>query len=162
MKNIYLNKGEINNCEKSTNGIIFDEYYIEIDNIEIYSLNDYEYNDENLSSMVLLFVIDNYKLLVMGDAPVKVESEIIKKYKLEEIDFLKVGHHGSKTSSSKNFIDEISPKYSIISVGKNNRYGHPNKEVLNVLEQSKIYRTDIDGTVEIKINNNYVIKNYSP
>ena len=89
MKNIYLNKGEINNCEKSTNGIIFDEYYIEIDNIEIYSLNDYEYNDENLSSMVLLFVIDNYKLLVMGDAPVKVESEIIKKYKLEEINFLK-------------------------------------------------------------------------
>ncbi len=162
MKNIYLNKGEINNCEKSTNGIIFDEYYIKIDNIEIYSLNDYEYNDENLSSMVLLFVIDNYKLLVMGDAPVKVENEIIKKYKLEEIDFLKVGHHSSKTSSSKNFIDEISPKYSIISVGKNNKYGHPNKEVLNVLEQSKIYRTDIDGTIEIKINNNYVIKNYSP
>ena len=84
----------------------------------------------------------------------KLPADLIEKYKLEDIDVLKVGHHGSKTSSSKNFIDEITPKYSIISVGKNNRYGHPNKEVLNNLENSKIYRTDQDGSIMFKIKNN--------
>ena len=67
---------------------------------------------------------------------------------------LKAGHHGSKTSSSKEFINEINPKYSVISVGKNNRYGHPNKEVLDNLDNSKIYRTDQDGSIMFKIKNN--------
>ena len=65
-----------------------------------------------------------------------------------------MGHHGSKTSSSIEFIDEIKPNYSIISVGKNNRYGHPNKEVLDNLENSRIYRTDQDGSIMFKIKNN--------
>ena len=90
----------------------------------------------------------------MGDAGVDKEKDILDKYNLSNVDVLKVGHHGSKTSSSKNFIDEIKPKYSIISVGKNNRYGHPNKEVLNNLENSKIYRTDQDGSIMFKIKNN--------
>ena len=67
---------------------------------------------------------------------------------------LKVGHHGSKTSSGKEFINEINPKYSIISVGKNNRYGHPNDSVLDNLKDSKIYRTDRDGSIMFKIKNN--------
>ena len=79
---------------------------------------------------------------------------MIEKYNLQDIDVLKVGHHGSKTSSSKEFINEINPKYSIISVGKNNRYGHPNKEVLENLEESKIYRTDQYGSIMFKIKNN--------
>ena len=62
----------------------------------------------------------------MGDAGVNKEKDILAKYNISDIDFLKVGHHGSKTSSSKDFINSINPKYSIISVGKNNRYGHPN------------------------------------
>ena len=90
----------------------------------------------------------------MGDAGAEVEKDIIEKYNLKDIDVLKVGHHGSKTSSSEEFIDEINPKYSIISVGKNNRYGHPNKEVLDNLEKSKIYRTDQDGSIMFKIKNN--------
>ena len=80
--------------------------------------------------------------------------EMLSKYNLPEIDVLKVGHHGSKTSSGKEFINEINPRYSVISVGKNNRYGHPNKEVLENLEQSKIYRTDLDGSIMFKIKNN--------
>ena len=76
------------------------------------------------------------------------------KYNLSNIDVLKVGHHGSRTSSGKEFINGINPKYSIISVGKNNRYGHPNKEVLNNLSNSKIYRTDQDGSIIFKIKNN--------
>ena len=81
----------------------------------------------------------------MGDAGVEVEEDLIEKYNLQDIDVLKVGHHGSETSSSEEFINEINPKYSIISVGKNNRYGHPNKGVIDNLEDSKIYRTDQDG-----------------
>ena len=77
----------------------------------------------------------------------------MNRYNLPEIDVLKAGHHGSKTSSGKEFINEINPKYSIISVGKNNRYGHPNKEVLNNLDDSKIYRTDRDGSIMFKIKN---------
>ena len=99
----------------------------------------------------------------MGDAGVEVEEDLIEKYNLQDIDVLKVGHHGSKTSSSIEFINEINPKYSIISVGKNNRYGHPNKEVLNNLYNSKIYRTDQDGSIMFKIKNNKLkIKTCSP
>ena len=90
----------------------------------------------------------------MGDAGVEVEEDLIEKYNLNDIDVLKVGHHGSKTSSSKYFINEIDPKYSIISVGKKNRYVHPNKEVLENLDDSKIYRTDHDGSIIFKIKNN--------
>ena len=87
----------------------------------------------------------------MGDASTTTKKEILSKYNLPNIDVLKVGHHGSKTSSSKEFIDEINPKYSIISVGKNNRYGHPNKATLENLKESKIYRTDQDGSIMFNI-----------
>ena len=101
--------------------------------------------------------------MFMGDASSTTEHEILDKYNLHDIDVLKVGHHGSRTSSGKEFINEINPKYSIISVGKNNRYGHPNKEVLNNLENSKIYRTDEDGSIMFKIRNNKLkIKTCSP
>ena len=92
--------------------------------------------------------------MLMGDAGVDKEKDILDKYNISNIDVLKVGHHGSKTSSSTEFINETNPKYSIISVGKNNRYGHPNKEVLNTLENSKIYRTDEDGSIMFKNKNN--------
>ena len=91
--------------------------------------------------------------MFMGDAGVEKEKDILDKYSINNIDVLKVGHHGSKTSSGKEFIEEINPKYSIISVGKNNRYGHPNKEVLDNLKNSKIYRTDQDGSIMFKIKN---------
>ena len=78
--------------------------------------------------------------MFMGDASITTEKEILSKYNLPDVDVLKVGHHGSRTSSGKDFINEINPKYSIISVGKNNRYGHPNKEVFNYLETKYIER----------------------
>ena len=99
----------------------------------------------------------------MGDASTVVEQDLLSKYSLKDINFLKIGHHGSKTSSSKEFITKTNPKYSIISVGKNNRYGHPNKEVLENLKDSKIYRTDQDGSIMFKIKNNKLkIKTCSP
>lgn len=126
-------------------------------------LNSSLYDNENDNSLVTYFKYLDYTFLYMGDVSSTRETDIIKKYNLEKITILKVGHHGSKTSSSKEFINEINPKYSIISVGKNNRYGHPNKEVLNNLDNSKIYRTDEDGSIMFKIKNNELkIETYSP
>ena len=127
---------------------------LNIDNNKLYFLNNKNYGNENDNSSIIYTELNKHKFLFMGDAGVEVEQDLIKKYNLQDIDVLKVGHHGSKTSSSKEFIDNIDPKYSVISVGKNNRYGHPNKEVLDNLNSSKIYRTDQDGSIIFKIKNN--------
>jgi len=117
-------------------------------------LNSGDYGNENDNSNVIYTKLNGYRFMFMGDASSTTEKEIMSIYNLPNIDVLKVGHHGSKTSTGKNFIDEINPKYSIISVGKNNRYGHPNDKVLDNLEDSKIYRTDKDGSIMFKIKNN--------
>ena len=124
---------------------------LNIDDNKLYFLNNKDYGNENDNSSVIYTELNKHKFLFMGDAGVEVEEELIKKYNLKDIDVLKVGHHGSKTSSSIEFINEINPKYSIISVGKNNRYGHPNDNVLEILSDSKIYRTDQDGSILFKI-----------
>ena len=136
---------------------------LNIDNNKLYFLNTKEYDNENDNSNVIYFKYGTFKFLFMGDAGIEKEKDILEKYNISDVYVLKVGHHGSKTSSDKKFIDEIKPKYSIISVGKNNRYGHPNKEVLNNLKQSTVYRTDQDGSIMFKINNNkFQIETYSP
>ena len=127
---------------------------LNIDNNKLYFLNNKDYGNENDNSSVIYTNLNNHKFLFMGNAGIEVEEDLIKKYNLSDIDVLKVGHHGSKTSSGEEFINEINPKYSIISVGKNNRYAHPNKEVLDNLKESKIYRTDQNGSVMFKIKNN--------
>ena len=127
---------------------------LNINKNKLYFLQTKEYDNENDNSNVIYTELDGYKYIFMRDASSTTEKEIIDKYNLPYIDVLKVGHHGSKTSSSREFINEINPKYSVISVGKNNRYGHPNKEVLNNLKDSKIYRTDQDGSIMFKIKNN--------
>ena len=127
---------------------------LNIDNNKLYFLQTNIYDNENDNSNVIYTELNGYKFMFMGDASVTTEKEILDKYNLSDIDVLKVGHHGSKTSSSKYFIDAINPKYSVISVGRNNRYGHPNKEVLDNLYNSKIYRTDQDGSIMFKIKNN--------
>ncbi len=127
---------------------------LNIDNKKLYFLQTKEYDNENDNSNVIYTELNGFKFMFMGDASISTEHEILNKYNLSDIDVLKVGHHGSKTSSGKDFINEINPKYSVISVGKNNRYGHPNKEVLSNLEKSKIYRTDEGGSIMFKIKNN--------
>lgn len=162
-KNRFTNKGKYNSLEKKLNIKSFNNSYIKIDNVEIYSLNSKLYNNENSDSLVLLVIIDNYKLLFMGDASINTEKDIMNDYDIGDVFILKVGHHGSKTSSSEEFINSVNPKYSIISVGKNNKFGHPNKEVLDNLSNSKIYRTDIDGSIMFKIKKDKLrIETYSP
>ena len=134
---------------------------INVEGTKLYFLNTKEYNNENDNSNVIYLNYNNYQFLFMGDAGIDKENDLLKQYTLKNIDFFKVGHHGSNTSSSKYFISKISPKYSFISVGKNNRYGHPKETVLNILAHSKIYRTDQDGSIEIRLDRRkYEIRNY--
>ncbi len=162
VNNVIINKGNYSDLEKDIIRLCYkkriniknDVGYIDIINTRMYFLDTGLYNDENDNSNVIYFNYNGYKFLFMGDAGTKKEEDLLNKYNIGEIDFLKVGHHGSNTSSSKYFIDSINPRYSIISVGENNRYGHPKKEVLDVLDGSKIYRTDIDGSIKFKIKNN--------
>ena len=161
VKNVVFNCGEFNELEIALIKVLDKKkinYYscikeLNIDSNKLYFLQTKKYNNENDNSNVIYTELDGYKFMFMGDASQEREKDILEKYNLGSIDFFKVGHHGSNTSSSKEFIDKINPKYSIISVGKNNRYGHPNKEVLNNLENSKIYRTDQDGSIMFKIKN---------
>ena len=162
VEKVIFNCGEFNELEKELIKVLDKKkikYYsclkeLNIDNNKLYFLQTKEYDNENDNSNVIYTELDGYKFMFMGDAGIEKEKDILEKYNISDIDVLKVGHHGSKTSSSKEFINEINPNYSIISVGKNNRYGHPNKEVLNNLSDSKIYRTDQDGSVMFKIKNN--------
>ena len=171
VKNVVFNCGPINTLEKELNKLLKEKqipsYYcinkISIKNNKLEFLNTKHYDNENDNSNVIYTNYNNYRFLFMGDAGLSKEKDILKKYNLESIDFLKVGHHGSNTSSSEEFITNIHPKYSLISVGKNNKYGHPKESVLKVLSNSKVYRTDLNGSIEIKISNNkYMIKTYSP
>src|SRR5574344_2398053 len=164
VEKVIFNCGEFNEIEKDLIKALDKKkipYYscikeLNIDDNKLYFLNNEDYDNENDNSSVIYTELNNYKFLFMGDAGVEIEEDLIEKYNLQNIDVLKVGHHGSKTSSGKNFIKEINPKYSVISVGKSNRYGHPNKEVLDNLKDSKIYRTDQDGSIMFKIKNNKI------
>lgn len=171
IKKVIFNNNEYNDLEKSLIKILENKkikYYqnlkeINLNRYKLYFLNTRIYDNENDSSNVIYFVYNNYKFLFMGDAEKDKEDDILKKYDIKNIDFFKVGHHGSNTSSSEEFINSIMPKYSLISVGKNNKYGHPKESVLNILSKSKIYRTDKSGTIEVSINKNgYNIRTNEP
>ena len=159
---VIFNCGEYNDLEQELIKVLDKKkikYYscikeLNIDKNKLYFLQTKEFDNENDNSNVIYTELNGYKFMFMGDASITTEKEILNKYNLPDIDVLKVGHHGSKTSSSKEFINEVNPKYSIISVGKNNRYGHPNDSVLDNLEDLKIYRTDEDGSIMFKIKNN--------
>lgn len=106
-------------------------------------------NNLNLSSNIIRMVFNGTSFLFTGDA----ETENEKSITWEQTDILKVGHHGSTTSTSQKFLNQIKPKYAIISVGKNNDYGHPKEKILERLknEGAEIYRTDECGTIEITV-----------
>ena len=119
------------------------------------TFNNYNYyakentTEENDKSLVIGFNVCNKDFLIMGDAPSYIEKEIIKHNNKINCDVLKVGHHGSNTSTCEDWIKFLSPSEAIVSCGKNNRFGHPNKEVVSVLNKYhiKMRRTDVEGTI---------------
>ncbi len=124
---------------------------IKINNIDLHFLNDLNTHNENDDSLIIYTNIENKNILLMGDASKESEKYLLNTYNLPKMDILKVGHHGSNTSSSKKFIQEISPNISLISAGKNNIYGHPHQITLKNLKKSKIFITKNDGAVKINL-----------
>ena len=108
----------------------------------------------NVSSLVLRLEFGNTSYLFMGDAEEENEETII----WPKTDVLKVGHHGSSTSSSKSFLEQVQPKYAIIMAGKDNSYGLPTQETIDKLHNigSEIYRTDEDGTIQMTSDGNTI------
>ena len=106
----------------------------------------------NDTSIVGRLDYQDFSMLFTGDATVKVEEELLRNSAQLDADVLKVGHHGSKTSSSADFLAAVSPELAVVSLGKNNRYGHPHAEVLSRLDAVGIplRRTDADGDIRIE------------
>lgn len=123
--------------------------------LSIFNLNEEssQGKDNNDASGVYLFQVRNTKVLIMGDAPKNVEHEILRNHPDLKADIIKLGHHGSNTSSSFEFLKQIEPKLAIISCGENNSYGHPHKETLTTLNSLGIpyRRTDEESTITVTL-----------
>lgn len=119
---------------------------LSVDNSE-----DVKENADNDTSIVIQLNYKDNKFLFMGDATSKVENQLLNNNKLGKIDVLKVGHHGSNSSSSEKFLNIVLPKYSIISVNNSEYSKHPSENTIERfnLIHSKIYRTDVNGTIWI-------------
>ena len=126
-----------------------EQFPYKVGDIELQNLNVFDGKDDNDKSLVLSMTFMNKKWLFMGDASTIVEKEMISAFDSLDCDILKIGHHGSKTSTCDEFIKATTPSEAIISVGASNYYGHPNKEVLDILTKNnvKIRRTDEEGTI---------------
>jgi competence protein ComEC len=142
-----------------------------IGNVKFYVLNpyqggkDYLRANDNNNSICILLRFENRKILLTGDIENEAIEEIYNIYPdlINNVDIFKVPHHGSKNSFNINFYDTLDPKISIISVGPNT-FNHPSNEIINYLLSlnSKIFRTDLDGAIEIEIYKNRMnIKNYN-
>ncbi|MCM3692356.1 DNA internalization-related competence protein ComEC/Rec2 [Neobacillus niacini] len=103
--------------------------------------------EPNSGSIAIMANIGGLNWFFGGDLDKEGEERIIKKYPNLHIDVLKAGHHGSKTSTSEQFINKIKPAIALISVGEHNRYGHPHNEVLEQLKTATVYRTDEHGAI---------------
>ncbi|HDK7175185.1 TPA: MBL fold metallo-hydrolase [Clostridium botulinum] len=119
------------------------------------------YENTNDYSAVIKITHGNTKFLFTGDAEKTSERDILNSNVDLSSNVLKVGHHGSHSSSSKEFLDKVNPKMAIISCGKNNDYGHPHKETMKELKKRniEIYRTDIDGNILLTSDGENIKKN---
>jgi competence protein ComEC len=126
---------------------------------EILSPMHEHYGEENDYSAVVYLTYGKTSFLFMGDAEKAVENDLLKANKVPHADVLKVGHHGSKTSSGKNFLNAVNPVYAVITTGKNT-YGHPNKETTSLLNAMQIetFRTDLAGNVTFVSDGGTVVK----
>ncbi|WP_296647302.1 ComEC/Rec2 family competence protein [Romboutsia sp. 13368] len=131
----YLSKGDFIKIEDDINLNILSPSYIGDDN--------------NLNSIVCKIDYKNKSFLFTGDAEASNELNLINTYELSDVDFLKVGHHGSSSSTTPEFIEEVRPDIAVISCGYKNNYGHPHKSTLDTLEENNIltYRTDLLGDI---------------
>ncbi|KLE16708.1 competence protein [Clostridium sp. C8] len=118
--------------------------------VDVFSPISNEYENLNNFSSIIRISYGNNSFLFTGDSEELSEKEVLSKgYDLKS-DVLKIGHHGSSSSTSKRFLDAVDPYIAVISAGKDNSYGHPSQEVLSRLKDLTIYRTDLNGNILIK------------
>ena len=167
VENVFFNSNELNTLEEKIWNTSSNHYKLqEGDSFTLGNFNflviSNTYKDENDSSIVLYSTIRNNKILFMGDASIKSEEYILDNYNLSDITILKVGHHGSRTSSSEEFIEVVNPIYALISAGVNNKFNHPHKEVVEKLVEngSIIFNTQVNGMVMFDFTHNK-IKTYT-
>ena len=131
----YLKQGDFINIEDNINLTVLSPSYIQEEN--------------NLNSIVFKIDYKNKSFLFTGDAEANNEINIINSYDMSDIDFIKIGHHGSSSSTTEEFIKEVSPDIAVISCGYKNQYGHPHKSTLDTLDDNNVltYRTDILGNI---------------
>jgi len=147
---------KINVIKKGTNSINLGENT----KVTIFSPMKDSYENLNNYSPVIKIEYGNTSFLFTGDAEKDVEKEILATNEDISADVLKVGHHGSSTSTSMDFINKVNPSIGVISVGQDNTYNHPNEDTIKRLTQNKvkIYRTDKDGTVIISSDGSNITK----
>lgn len=124
--------------------------------VEVFSPLKEAYDNLNNYSPIMKITYKNISFLFTGDAEEDLEKEVLASNTNLSSHVLKIGHHGSSTSTTENFLSSVSPKLAVISVGINNSYKHPNIKTLNLLDKYNIryYRTDEDGTIIITSDGN--------
>ncbi len=153
--NIYSNKLNVERLKKYKPVVLNKNDKINLSSGYVECIYEGSDGEENANSLGLLINIKGIRILSLGDLPSEYEREIDKKS-----DILKLSHHGSKTSSDRGFIEKIDPQIVLISAGRNNKYGHPNEEVLKNVSDRLIYNTQDDGLVEIDFTKNFKINTY--
>ena len=169
--NVYFNSNEYNDNEVKLINILENKNIcyerikrltkLKIGQIDMYNFS-YNLVNENDASIVSLIKVYNRVVMLMGDASKITEEYLLSDYTLPEVDILKVGHHGSNTSTSWELLNKIKPKYSLISVGKNNLYHHPARLVIDRLSDTKIWQTSINGSIYIDFKNFGTFTTYAP
>lgn len=148
-----------NNKVPSVYANVGDIYTLGDASFKILAPNSEYYEELNNYSVVVKLVNGNNSFMFMGDAEQLSESEILERNATNlTADVLKVGHHGSKSSTSQKFLDAVHPQYAVISVGKDNDYGLPKQQTINRLNKIGVttYRTDEHGTIIMKSDGNTI------
>ena len=168
---VYFNNNMLNDNEKKLidklnkrkiKYRIINKYTYKISNL-ILSVRSFNLNNENDSSMMISVIIYNNKILLMGDATITSEKYLLSDTNLSKYDILKIGHHGSKTSTGTIFYNTVKPDIAIISVGDNNIYHLPNYEIVKRIKNSLTYQTNTSGSITIKFaNKKYIIYECKP
>jgi len=163
VKTVFFNPGTINSLEEKLLSILKNRrisYYflkkghiLRVADWKFEFLNETDVSSENEDSLVFLLNTSLYKILFTGDIGVKTEEKLLSS--LEDVDLLKVAHHGSKGSTSRSFLEIVKPKYALISVSDYNRFGHPSPIVLELLNESgiEVWQTNLHGSIYVDLSN---------
>jgi competence protein ComEC len=132
--------------------------------VTVLAPNSSGYEDSNDYSIVLKVVFGSTSFLLTGDAEAQSEREMVSAGRDLSASVLKIGHHGSGTSTSQAFLDKVNPRFAVISAGKDNKYGHPAQETMDRLKAMEIpvFRTDEQGTIVVTSNGRDITFNVKP